>query len=289
MMVDMSHLPQPSEAFHWVQATAGPALVCRPLESIASHLYTTRHWALGVRGAGGEQSAWAEVAAPLELETARLVRVRQIHGASVVVAREGESGRDGADEADIIVTDASGLGLAVQAADCVPLLIADERTAAVAAAHAGWRGMAARVPAAAVAALAREFGSRPSDLTAAIGPSIGSCCYEVGIEVKDRFEPAAFGRDRIARWFHSEPRPSARNPSMPGLSWAPRAGHWFFDGWSAVREQLEEAGVPPARIFVAELCTASHAGTFCSYRREGSGTGRMAGAIRPRRGLIADG
>jgi hypothetical protein len=282
MIVDMSHLPQPSEAFYWVQAAAGPALVCRPLEPIASHRYTTRHWELGVRAGTDERGAWAALARALELETARLVRVRQVHGAAVVVAREGESERNGADEADIIVTGSPGLGLAVQSADCVPLLIADERTAAVAAAHAGWRGMAAGVPSAAVAALARELGSRPSDLVAAIGPSIGACCYEVGTEVRERFEAAAFGPERIARWFRTEPRPSSRNPSMPGLSRPHRAGRWFFDGWSAAREQLEEAGVPPARIFVAELCTASHAKTFCSYRREGSGAGRLAGAIRSR-------
>jgi YfiH family protein len=286
MMVDMSLLPQPSEAFDWVQAAAGPALVCRPLDPIALHLYTTRHWALGVRTVGNERGAWADVAGALELETARLVRVRQVHSASVVVAREGESEREGADgarEADIIVTDEPGLGLAVQAADCVPLLIADERTAAVAAAHAGWRGMAAGVPSAAVTALTREFGSRPSDLIAAIGPSIGACCYEVGIEVRDRFEAAGFGPGRIARWFCAEPRPSSRNPSMPGIPRPLRSSRWFFDGWSAVRDQLEQAGVPAARIFVAELCTASHPDTLCSYRREGSAAARMAGAIRSRR------
>jgi YfiH family protein len=250
---------------------------------MALHLYTTRHWALGMRTAGGDQNGWEQVAAQLELESARLVRVRQVHGASVVVARDARG--DAADEADIIVTDAPGFGLAVRAADCVPLLIADERTAAVAAAHAGWRGLAARVPSAAVTALAREFGSRPSDLVAAIGPSIGACCYEVGTEVRDRFENAGFGRDRIARWFWAEPRPSSRNTSMPGLPRPLRASHWFFDGWSAARDQLEEAGVPADRIFVAELCTASHPDTMCSYRREGPAAGRMAGAIRSRRGL----
>jgi purine-nucleoside/S-methyl-5'-thioadenosine phosphorylase / adenosine deaminase len=164
----------------------------------------------------------------------------------------------------------------------VPLLIADERTAAVAAAHAGWQGLAAGVPSAAVTALAREFGSRPSDLIAVIGPSIGACCYEVGTAVRDRFEAAGFGPGRIARWFREEPRPTSRNPSMPGLPRPLRASHWFFDAWSAARDQLEEAGVPADRIFVAELCTASHPDTMCSYRREGSAAGRIAGAIRSR-------
>src|ERR1700688_4794043 len=76
-MVDMSLPPQPSEAFYWAQAAAGPALVCRPLERIAPHLYTTRHWALGKRTVGEHPRAWAEVAAFLELEALRLVRGRQ--------------------------------------------------------------------------------------------------------------------------------------------------------------------------------------------------------------------
>jgi YfiH family protein len=286
MMVDMSLLPQPSEAFRWVQAAAGPALLCRRLEPVALHLFTTRQWALGVRTADGDRDRWAQVADELELESDRLIRVRQVHGASVVVVREGGSERGGTDEADIIVTGAPGIGLAVRAADCVPLLIADERTGAVAAAHGGWRGLAAGVPSAAVTALAREFGCRPSDLVAAIGPSIGACCYEVGTEVRDRFEVAGFGRSRIARWFRREPWASSRNPSMPGILGPVRAGHWFFDGWSAARDQLEDAGVPAARIFVAELCTASHPDLLCSFRREGSAAGRLAGAIRSRRGPL---
>src|SRR3984893_1021571 len=96
MMVDIALLPQPSEGFYWVQASAGPALVCGPLQPIAIHLYTTRHWTLGVTTAGGERDGWAQVAAELELESARLVRVRQVHGASVVVAREEKREHDAA-------------------------------------------------------------------------------------------------------------------------------------------------------------------------------------------------
>jgi polyphenol oxidase len=252
-------------------------------------MFTTRHWWLG---SGSSERAWAEVSDAMEVEPASLLRLQQVHGATVAVSREGElqglttDGNPAArPEADIVISSAPAVALAIQAADCVPLLIADRRTGAVAAAHAGWRGLAARVPIVAVQALERELGSRPADLLAAAGPSIGACCYEVGEEVRERFEGEGFGEERLTRWFGRQPRPTARNPSMPGLSPAPRGGHWYFDLWMATREQLESAAVPADQIFLAETCTASHHETLCSYRRDGAGAGRMAASIRrvPRR------
>jgi YfiH family protein len=187
-------------------------------------------------------------------------------------------------EADIVVTDDRTLALSVQTADCVPLLIGDRRTGAVAAAHAGWRGLAAGVPRIAVDALAREFGSRPAELVAAIGPSIGACCYEVGADVRDAFRQGGF-EAAMNGWFHDAPQPTADNPSMPGVQAARRRrDHWFFDGWSAAADQLTVAGIPAGQTHVAGLCTASHA-ALCSYRRDGGAAGRMAAVIRiePRR------
>jgi copper oxidase (laccase) domain-containing protein len=139
----------------------------------------------------------------------------------------------------------------------------------------------------AVDALTREFGARPADLVAAIGPSIGACCYEVGHDVRQQFEDAGFSDAQVARWFAGEPRPSIRNPSMSGLLPKPRAGHWFFDGWAAAHEQLTAAGVPARQIYSAELCTASHANAFCSYRRDGAPAGRLAAVVRARRATKA--
>ena len=163
----MTALPQPNDAFDWAQASAGPALVCRPLADIATHLFTTRAWALGSGPQVDDAEPWADVAIALRCDAGRLVRVRQVHGADVLVAREA-SGL--CPEADIIVSGNPALALAVAAADCVPLLIADRRNGAVAAAHAGWRGTAAGVAGAAVAALtgtqepvgimAKEFAKR---------------------------------------------------------------------------------------------------------------------------------
>jgi YfiH family protein len=258
---------------------ARPALACRALEPIAQHLITMREWALGGASTAAGDRAWDEIGAAVGVD---LVRVHQVHGIGVVIRRAGDAPRRPLPVADIIVSSDPAVVIAIQVADCVPILIADRVTGAVAAAHAGWRGLAAGVPRVTVEALVREFGSRPDDLIAAAGPSIGACCYEVGPEVRQRFEDAAWPEATTIRWFFARPQPSIANPSMAGVRTEPRPGHWFFDSGRAAGDQLESAGVPRDQIFVANLCTASHAAALCSYRRDGAGAGRMAAAIRAR-------
>jgi YfiH family protein len=277
MMFDMT--PQPNDGFEWVQAQSGPALQCGALLPLAAHLFTTRPWRLGSTSTVGADDGWGEVAGAMRVDATHLARLHQVHGAAFVLAA---SGGDALPLADIHLTRDTALALAVQTADCLPILLADTRTGAVAAAHAGWRGLAARVPEVVVGALARQFDSRPSDLVAAIGPSIGACCYEVGGDVRDAMSGAGFSERELERWFFDAPQPTAINPSLSAVRTERRAHHWFFDGWSAARAQLERAGVPAGQIHIAALCTASHPDLFCSYRRDGSPAGRMAAAIRAR-------
>jgi YfiH family protein len=269
--------PQPSGGFAWAQAAAGPVLVCEPLARVAPHVFTTRSWRFGSTDSHAAEEGWAEVAAAMNVAPENLIRLHQVHGNAVFVA--GPQRPDSLPKADIAVSDCHA-AIAVQAADCLPLLIADRRTGAIAAAHAGWRGLAARVPQFAVAGLAREFGSRPEDLIAALGPAIGACCYEVGHDVRDAFVATGADEADLRRWFGDNPRSTAVNPSMPIVTGPARAGHWFMDGWSIARAQLQHAGVPPNHIHVAALCTASHPALFCSYRRDGAPAGRLAAAIR---------
>ena len=276
-------LPQPDGPFQWVHVGGADALVCQPLECLARHLFTTRRWGMGPGAPAGED-AWTAVAQAMGVAPRRIVRARQVHGATVVVRRRGSLPAEELPEGDIIVSDDPDLALAIQTADCVALLLFDRLRGAVAAAHAGWRGLAAGVPRAAVAALAHEFGSRPIDLAAAAGPAIGPCCYEVGDEVRERLEQAGFGHRQLARWFHPGPRPAAANRAMSGAGAHRRREHWFLDIWTATHDQLEAAGVPPDRIFISRLCTACHPDLLCSYRRDGTGCGRMVGAIRARAG-----
>jgi YfiH family protein len=256
--------PQPSCGFEWVQAAGGPALVCVPLQRHASHLFTTRDWRLGSRAQPADED-WHAIATSLEIDPAHLVRLHQVHGASVLVRRAGDAQvPSDRPDADIVVSDDPSVALAIQTADCVPLLIADRVNGAVAAAHAGWRGLAAGVPGATVASLGREFASLPASLVVAVGPSISAERYEVGEDVRARFVAAGWPPAQLRRWFVAGARPA----------------HWLFDGWRAVRDQLESAGIPGESIHACELCTASHPDLLCSYRRDGKGAGRMAAAIR---------
>ena len=262
----MLQLPEPNGAFRWTQTQFGPALVCDALAPFAMHLFTSRPWTLGTSTSGDHADGWRDVAAAVDVEPGDLVRVHQVHGASVVVVRRrGDAeGVPGLPEADILMTDDSAVALAIQTADCVPILLADRKTGAVAAAHAGWRGLAARVPSVAVDTLAREYGSRPEDLIAAVGPSISAAQYEVDGVVRERFEGNGFSTEHIDRWFYD----------------GERAGHWYFEGSQCARDQLAVAGVPPGHIHLAHLCTAAHRNVLCSYRRDRGGSGRMAAVIR---------
>src|SRR5262249_34925210 len=157
---------------------------------------------------------WAAVADAIGVAPARLVRLRQVHGAGIVVHRAGGALDEHAalPAADIVLSDDPAAAVAIQTADCVPLLIVDARRGVVAAAHAGWRGLAAGVPGVAVAAMTKEFGSRPADLVAAIGPSISAARYEVGEDVRAAFAGSGAAPDRVAAWFPSQTR----------------LGHWLF-------------------------------------------------------------
>jgi YfiH family protein len=261
-----------------VQAGALPALVCAPLAAVAPHLFTTRAWRLGTAADASDRPAWSEVAAAIGVAEESLVRARQVHGTAVIVAAAPMAPQDG----DILLARNGGLAVAVQTADCVPILLADARIGAVAAVHAGWRGLSVRAPGAAVAALVRTFGCAKKDLLAAIGPAVSSCCYEVGPDVLERFMRMGFTGDQVERWFRPAPAPTARNPSMEGLPRPPRGDHWYFDAALSARDQLRMVGVPEDRTFSADLCTASHPDALCSYRRDGAPAGRLAAVIRPR-------
>jgi polyphenol oxidase len=245
-------------------------------------------WRLGAVSPRGsvtkDGDPWTEVAQAMDVHAPRLARLTQVHGTTVVTHRRGAPapGEDVQPEADIVVSDVPGLALAIQTADCVPILMADPQRGVVAAVHAGWRGLAELAPAAAVERMFHDFGTRAEDLMVAIGPAIASCCYEVGPDVRTRFERAAFNPRQLEAWFSGQPVASASNPTMAALSAVRRKDHWFFDAGRSARDQLISAGVQDGHVFASGLCTASHPDVLCSYRRDGAPAGRMAAAIRPR-------
>lgn len=251
-------LPKPSGEFEWTQESWGPALRCVPLQPVAPHVFTTRRLAL--RGSPADTApAWAQLAAAIGVAPERLLRLRQVHGARVIEAASVRFGdaHDEWPEADIAIAEDPTVALAVGVADCVPLLLADPRTGTVAAVHAGWRGTAAGAAAAAVGALERTYGVRAADVIAAVGPSIGPCCYIVGPELIEQYA----GHAEASSWF-------LRDEVLR------------LDLWRATHDQLRRAGLDEKNIHLSNLCTACYTELFCSYRKEGERTGRLAGTIR---------
>jgi hypothetical protein len=173
-----------------------------------------------------------------------------------------------------------GVLLAVQTADCVPILLVDPKKRAVAAVHAGWRGTLARITQKIVGRMRFEFGSKPADLLAAIGPSIGPCCYEVGAEFVSKFT-AQFAD---AADYFDEPRSGEEPNPLQWLNMAP-PGHQpppknvHLDLRKANRSQLLAAGLRLQNILTSNLCTACHTELFFSYRKEGALSGRLLSVI----------
>ncbi len=181
---------------------------------------------------------------------------------------------------DASATNCPGLLLGVQTADCVPLLLVDPKKRAVAAVHAGWRGTLRRIAIKTVGKMQMQFGTRPADLLAAIGPAIGGCCYEVGAEVAAEFKSQF---PKASDWFDElrtgdEPNPLQwLNRMPPGHQPPPK--HVLLDLRKANRAQLLQAGLRAQNIFVSDLCTACRRDLLFSYRKEGAMTGRLLSVI----------
>jgi YfiH family protein len=200
----------------------------------------------------------------------RVVTVHQVHGTEVLVLdRRSTSARSliaggseppaGAHGYDAIVTNQPGVLVAVETADCVPILLLDPARGVCAAVHAGWRGTLAKIVPKTVAVLQNRFGCSLRSIRAAIGPSIGVCCYEVNGAVLAPLKRS------VPYWAEvvEEVKGTKAHLDLHGLN----------------RRQLEEAGIGPARVESVNLCTACHPDLFFSYRRDGAGTGRMLSGI----------
>ena len=174
------------------------------------------------------------------IDTAQLAIPQQVHGNRIrrVTAPGGYGETDG------LISDERGVVLVVQVADCLPIFLYDPRRQAIGLVHAGWRGTASEIASRCVETMESAFGTRPRDLTAFFGPSIGPCCYEVGEEVTHRF-PAKYVK----------------------------GGH--LNLWKSNRDQLVGKGMEPDRVEISGLCTACHTEWFFSHRASGGKTGRM--------------
>jgi polyphenol oxidase len=210
-----------------------------------------------------------------------LVTLKQIH--SNLTRRVTRADADRVMRADGLMTDDPEVMLGIQTADCVPVLVRDKRTHAVAAFHAGWRGTLKRIVEGGIGKMRLEFGSRPEDLEAAIGPAIGACCYAVGEEVRSEFlSQFSYAPELFSEVYDSDPV----KEKYPLLFLTARApGHsnigpnLHLDLIEANRRQLLDAGLPAGSIATAYRCTNCEPEMFFSYRAEHGFCGRMMAVI----------
>lgn len=226
--------------------------------------------ALNVGSEVGDEPArvlrnYARICAELDIKQGDLTTVRQVHGNCMQRVGEADRGRL-VGSLDGLITDTPGVALSLRFADCTPIMVYDPAHHALGVAHAGWRGTVSKIAVALVEAMVEAFNSRPAELLAGIGPSIGPCCYEVGSEVIMAAQ-AAFERD------------VERRDGWPLLF--SNGSATYLDLWAANRVLLESAGV--TQVETTRLCTACHRDRFFSHRGDKGRTGRfaMVAVLRP--------
>ena len=183
---------------------------------------------------------------------------------------------------DGLITDTLGLLLAVQTADCLPIIVADRKRQAVGVFHAGWRGTVKRIVEKGVGEMRKHFGSDPRDLVVAIGPGVRDCCYEVGEEVRTRFEAQFAYAGSLFREVKESDPVREKYPLLFLTARAPGHSEWpvklFLDLAEANRRQLLDAGVLAKNVDAIGPCTACHTDLLFSFRGEKGMTGRLMGA-----------
>jgi polyphenol oxidase len=212
-----------------------------------------------------------------------LITARQFHSNLVQVAQRSATHRSVPFRADGLIASEPGLLLGIQTADCIPVLVADRKLRVVAAFHAGWRGTVKRIVELGIGRMRLDFGSKPEDLLAAIGPGIGACCYAVGQEVLGEFESQfQYARALFCDVYDSDPR----RTKYPALFLTQRApGHspigptLHLDLVEANRRQLVSAGLSPKKICRVGACTSCRSDLFFSHRAAHGRTGRMMSVI----------
>ena len=199
-----------------------------------------------------------------------VVQPHQVHGTVIKEVTDPMTTREQLEGVDALITDVPGVAISVRTADCIPVLLYDPVHKAIAAVHDGWRGTVQRLSQKVIADMHDRYGTCAVDLYAVIGPGIGPESFQVGQEVADAFSEAGFPMELILQ--DCGPKaPTDDNPMNGGL---------HIDLWKANQWLLEEAGVQPANIQVAGICTYQNNGRFFSARREGTKCGRIINCIK---------
>lgn len=201
---------------------------------------------------------WNRVAEKFGINPDKLVTVNQVHGETIVTVDSRNYQSIKSSQADAMITKVPGIAIGVETADCVPILLFDPQTPAIAAIHAGWRSTVKKIVQLAVKKMQAEFGSDPKQLIAGIGPAIGSECYEVDEPVMGPI------REAFPFW---------QDVTIPR-----GAGRWGLDLVKANKMELVQIGLAEKNVHALGLCTSCSKDLFYSFRAEGR-TGRMLSAV----------
>jgi len=209
-----------------------------------------------------------------------LVTLRQVHSDIIHIVEAAASGPLAGDG---LITSSPGIALAVMAADCLPVMLVDKKNRVAGVFHAGWRGTVGRIAEKGFGTMRRHFGSTSQDIEAAVGPGIGACCYEVGEELKNKFESQfAYGSELFHQVFESNPV-REKYPLLFMNARAPGHGDLrpklHLDLAEANRRQLLALGIPEKQTSISKQCTACHTRKFFSHRAEKGKTGRMMAVV----------
>jgi YfiH family protein len=202
----------------------------------------TKH-AFGTKTRRGEKTLGAALGIP----QGRLLTLRQVHGAEVLIYDQYTRALSYPPPCDAVITDKKRVALGIWTADCLPILMIDRSKKVIAAVHAGWRGIWRGIIERTVSEMNKAFESLPADIVAGIGPGIGPCCYEVGTDVKSLFQSSHEDHHQFIQ---------------------ERKGRTYLDLRGAAQLELSEVGIPPENIEAIPLCTACRKDLFFSYRRD---------------------
>lgn len=243
---------------------------------VGSSPYDTLNLAFHV---GDEQNAVIEnrkiFCQGLGTDISRIVSARQVHGTNIVVVKSADIGLGAFSydtaipDTDGIVTNEPGLLLATFYADCVPIFILDPVKRVIASVHAGWKGTAARIGEKAIKSMSINFGTEPSDCLVGIGPSIGSCCYEVD-------KPVLNVLRREFKWWQD-------------VLEEDKTGKVTLNLWDTNRRIMVESGILSDNIELARMCTCCNQQMFFSYRGSSGVTGRMGAFLMLKNGVPVKG
>ncbi len=208
---------------------------------------------------------WDRLATAFDIPMEQFLVVNQVHGDAIFVIKPHGSYFSSSDELsyDAIITPRADLAICIKTADCVPVFLVDKVKKVIAVVHAGWKGTALAISAKVIRLMQNQYRCQPADILAAIGPSIGKCCYEV-----DQVTADAFRKHKYSDLFFQQ---------------GSKKDKWMLDLPEANRRQILETGITENNIEVSKYCTVCNQDMFFSHRGSGGITGRQVNFMMIRR------